>query len=162
GVGAQRLGGRSLAPVSGGDRRAGRDLDRRRPSRSPADRRLARGPRRQPEEALAELLQTLEELRRELPREGRLGPPREADREVVRDLDLELAPVQLDGELAGGALEMRRHRSPRRTGPRGERLADAALEDARSHSVAIGLKEAHVGPVREELRALDRRAERGQ
>src|SRR6476620_6218303 len=48
----------------------------------------------------AEVFERPQQLRRELSSEERLGPARQQHRQVVPDLDLELASVELDSETA--------------------------------------------------------------
>src|SRR5262249_1937455 len=87
---------------------------------------------------------------------------REPHGQLLADLHLELASVQLYRELTRGSGDVRRDGGPGRAGPRGERLPHAALEDPRAHPVSLRAEEAHVGPVREQLTVLDLRADRGQ
>src|SRR5436853_2773799 len=99
----------------------------------------------------------LDQLRRELAGEDGLGPAVEPNREILGDLDLQLAPFELDHERARSAAEEGGDGGTAGAGAGGERLPHPALEDPRPHPVAVDREEADVGAVGEELVAFDPR-----
>ncbi len=75
----------------------------------------------------------------------------------VADLDLQLAPFELDHDRAGGAAQEGGDRGAAGAGAGGERLPHAALEDPRPHPAAVDREEGDVGAVGEQLVAFDPR-----
>src|SRR5215210_9122396 len=106
-------------------------------------------------------MQLLHELVAHCAAEHGHGPSGQAHAEVVTDLDLEVAAVEVDRDSALGAAEQGRDRRPARARARGHGLPHPALEDAGGDlRLAVAAPEGHVRAVREELDvALDRRAE---
>src|SRR4051812_17830950 len=101
--------------------------------------------------------QRLEQLRRELAGEDGLGPAVQLHRKILADLDLQLAPFELDDELSGSATEEGGDGGTAGAGARGERLPHATLEDPRPHPIALDGEEGDVGAVGEQLVAFDPR-----
>src|SRR6478609_1687648 len=84
------------------------------------------------------LMELLDEVLGELASEDRDGPAGQVHVQVLGDLDLQLTAVEHDGDgrevgiVAPAAAQHVRDRGAGRAGAGGERLADAALEDARA------------------------------
>src|SRR5215213_10562442 len=99
----------------------------------------------------------LEQLRRELAGEDGLGPAIQLHRKILTDLDLQLAPFELDEELGGRAAEEGGDGGAAGSGAGGERLSHTPLEDPRPHPIALDREERDVGAIREQLVAFDPR-----
>src|SRR3954447_8972460 len=97
----------------------------------------------------------LDQLRRELAGVDRLRPAIQPHRQVLADLYLELATVELDDDRAGGAKQEGGDRGAAGPGSRGERLPHPALEDPRPHPAAVDGEETDVGAIGEQLAGFD-------
>src|SRR5919106_2816953 len=110
----------------------------------------------------SKLPQRLDQLPRDLTGEQGLGPAAELDVQLVGDLHLQLASVQLDGEVVRGAAQVGGNGRAGGAGARGKRLPHTALEDPCPHAVAADAEKGHVGSVGEKLVALDLGPDRAQ
>src|SRR5215212_5718416 len=92
-----------------------------------------------------QLGERLQQLRRELAGEDRLSPAVKTNRQILADLDRQLAPFELNHEWARGAAEEGGDGGAAGAGAGGERLAHAALEDPGAHPAAVDREEGDVG-----------------
>ena len=96
-------------------------------------------------------------------REDRHRPARQVDVEVLPDLDLELAAVELDRDRRVAAAQDVGDGRAARAGAAGGGLADPALEDPRADGGVVERGEPRdVGALRELRVGLDRRADGGE
>src|SRR5881275_346925 len=96
------------------------------------------------------LIQLLHEFLAERAGVDAPGPAGQLHAEVVADLDLEVASVEVDGHRALAAAKHGRDRGAAGAGSGRQRLPHAALEDAGGYlAVAVAAPERHVGAVRE-------------